>query len=415
MFRKLITGSLLGALLAGTASADTLREALVSAYHSNPTLTAQREALQGDRRDRGDRQGRRPAAGQRHRRPQPGPDPHRHPRRQRPQLSVGVDVSYPLFSGGSVRNQVKAAETRVEAGRATLRAVEGDVFTKAVSAYMDVIRDRAIVELNQNNVKVLETNLEATRDRFEIGDLTRTDVAQSEARLQLGRSQLATAEGQLTSSEATYRQVIGHTPGSTGAAAAASAASRVARRSGADRAGQQPRPDRDRPSATAAGYDVSVARASRLPTVSAVGSGSYVNASRRSRHKFWPVNAGSTAPTGLASMPGSRSSRAAFPLPDPAGAGDRGPDAGAGRRHRTRCRRRPRARLRELRGAQRGDPVQHRRGPGERAGAGRRPRRADGRHPHRPRRPQRRAGTAELAGDCSSPPSATPMSPASSC
>ena len=60
---------------------------------------------------------------------------------------------------------------------------------------MDVIRDRAIVELNQNNVKVLDTNLEATRDRFQIGDLTRTDVAQSEARLQLGRSQLATAQG----------------------------------------------------------------------------------------------------------------------------------------------------------------------------------------------------------------------------
>ena len=68
-----------------------------------------------------------------------------------------------MFNGGSVRNNVRAAETRVEAGRATLRAVEGDVFTKAVSAYMDVIRDRAIVELNQNNVKVLQTNLEATR------------------------------------------------------------------------------------------------------------------------------------------------------------------------------------------------------------------------------------------------------------
>ena len=64
-----------------------------------------------------------------------------------------------------------------------MRAVEGDVFTEAVAAYMDVIRDRSIVELNANNVRVLDTNLEATRDRFEIGDLTRTDVAQSEARL----------------------------------------------------------------------------------------------------------------------------------------------------------------------------------------------------------------------------------------
>ena len=110
-------------------------------------------------------------------------------------------MSYPLFNGGSVKNDVRAAQTRVEAGRATLRAVEGDVFTEAVAAYMDVIRDRAIVELNANNVQVLGTNLEASRDRFEIGDLTRTDVAQSEARLQLGRSQLATSQGRLAGSE----------------------------------------------------------------------------------------------------------------------------------------------------------------------------------------------------------------------
>ena len=72
------------------------------------------------------------------------------------------------------------------------------MFVDAVTAYMDVIRDRAIVELNQNNVKVLSTNLAATGDRFKIGDLTRTDVAQSEARLSLGRSSVATAQGRLT-------------------------------------------------------------------------------------------------------------------------------------------------------------------------------------------------------------------------
>ena len=75
---------------------------------------------------------------------------------------------------------------------------------------MDVIRDRAVVELNQNNVKVLETNLEATSDRFEIGDVTRTDVAQSQARLELGRSLLATSQGRLATSEQEYRRVIGH-------------------------------------------------------------------------------------------------------------------------------------------------------------------------------------------------------------
>jgi outer membrane protein len=210
--RKLISGTVLAALLAGTASADTLREALVAAYQSNPTLMAQRQALRATDATVAIAR----AAG----RPQVSGTVglNRDLTRSgilntggsKNNVSVGVDVSYPLFNGGSVRNQVKGAQTRVLAGRATLQAVEGDVFTNAVSAYMDVIRDRSIVELNQNNIKVLETNLQATQDRFQIGDVTRTDVAQSEARLQLGRSQLATAQGQLTSSDATYRQVIGH-------------------------------------------------------------------------------------------------------------------------------------------------------------------------------------------------------------
>jgi outer membrane protein len=149
-------------------------------------------------------------------------------------VSGGVDVSLPLYTGGRVKNSVRGAKTRVEAGRATLRAVEGDVFTEAVAAYMDVIRDRAVVELNQNNVRVLSTNLEATGDRFEIGDLTRTDVAQSEARLQQGRARLAVAQG-IPSGEAVYRRVIGHPPGPC-AAATASAASRERRRGGSNRA-----------------------------------------------------------------------------------------------------------------------------------------------------------------------------------
>src|SRR5437762_7739242 len=193
--------------MAGTASADTLRDALVSTYATNPTLTGQRESLRATDATVAIAR----AAG----RPQVSGTLGLNRDLSRsgiletgahgPTVSAGVDLSYPLFNGGSVKNNVRAAKTRVEAGRATLRAVEGDVFTQAVTAYMDVIRDRAIVELNSNNVKVLETNLEATRDRFQIGDLTRTDVAQSEARLQLGRSQLATAEGRLAASDVTYR------------------------------------------------------------------------------------------------------------------------------------------------------------------------------------------------------------------
>jgi outer membrane protein len=277
--RKLISGTLVAALMASAASADTLREALVSAYNSNPTLTTQRETLRATDATVAIAK----AAG----RPQVSATVGVNrtitqsgvlvSTGKGPNLSVGVDVSYPLFNGGSVRNSVRAAETRVEAGRATLAAVEGDVFTQAVAAYMDVIRDRSVVELNQNNVRVLETNLQATRDRFEIGDLTRTDVAQSEARLQLGRSQLAGAQGQLIASEATYRQVIGHPPGQLAPPpplpplpTTSDEAVKIALANNPDLVATARQ-------AIASGYDVNVARASRLPTLSVVGSETYVN------------------------------------------------------------------------------------------------------------------------------------------
>jgi outer membrane protein len=279
VFRKLISGSLVAALMAGTASADTLRDALVSSYNSNPTLTAQREALRAtDATVAIARAAGRPqvsgTVGVNRDLSQSGIlETGSHG----PTLSAGLDISYPLFNGGAVKNNVRAAQTRVDAGRATLRAVEGDVFTQAVTAYMDVIRDRAIVELNSNNVRVLTTNLEATRDRFQIGDLTRTDVAQSEARLQLGRSQLAEAQGRLTASEATYRQVIGHPPGQLAPPPplpplpnTPEEAVRIALANNPDLVAISRQ-------AIAAGYDVRVARAGRLPTLSAVGRGTYVN------------------------------------------------------------------------------------------------------------------------------------------
>jgi outer membrane protein len=274
--RKLLTGSLIAALMAGTASADTLREALVSAYQTNPTLTAQRQTLEATDADVAIAK----AAG----RPQVSATVGLNraitqsgilATGKGPNITVGAQVSYPLFNGGRVRNSVRAAETRVLAGRATLTAVEGDVFTNAVGAYMDVIRDRAIVELNQNNVKVLQTNLEATRDRFQIGDLTRTDVAQSEARLQLGYAQLATAQGNAAASEATYRQQIGHPPGDLAPPpplpplpATADEAVRIALASNPDLVSiaQQE---------IASGYDVNVAKAGRLPTLSANAGADY--------------------------------------------------------------------------------------------------------------------------------------------
>jgi outer membrane protein len=135
---------------------------------------------------------------------------------------------------------------------------------------------------------VLETNLEATRDRFQIGDLTRTDVAQSEARLQLGRAQLATAQGQLTGSEATYRQEIGHAPGQLAPPpplpplpTTPEEAVRIALANNPDLISISRQ-------AMAAGYDVRVAEASRLPTISGVASETYVNALGGSTSSLFP-------------------------------------------------------------------------------------------------------------------------------
>ena len=277
--RHLLIGSLTLALLAGSASADTLREALVSTYGSNPTITAQRELLRStDANVAIARAAGRPTLGATlgvnrdltqagvFRRGGKGPF-----------LTGGVDLSLPIFNGGSVRNSINAAKVRVEAGRATLRAVEGDVFTEAVAAYMDVIRDRAIVELNNNQVRVLTTNLEATRDRFEIGDITRTDVAQSEARLSLGRANLATVQGRLASSEENYRRIIGRRPDALQPPpplpplpTSPDQAVQIALTNNPDLIAITRQAD-------AARFDVRTARASRLPTVSGVASGDYSN------------------------------------------------------------------------------------------------------------------------------------------
>jgi outer membrane protein len=215
-------------------------------------------------------------------------------------LSVGADVSMPLFAGGRIRNAVRAADTRVEAGRADLRATEGDIFTEAVAAYMDVIRDRVIVQLNENQARVLDTNLQATRDRFEVGDLTRTDVAQSEARLALAQSNLATAEGQLEASEENFRRVIGDAPGELQPPpplpplpGTADQATDVALANNADLASIAFQ-------ARAAGFDVAAVRGERLPTISAVSSTRYLNAFGTNETSAGvPLGPNSTTSTGV--------------------------------------------------------------------------------------------------------------------
>ncbi len=263
------------ALMSGTGVAETLREALERTYRSNPTLMAQRERLRSlDESVAVARAGLRPqvsaTAGLNQDLFNSGSGEPRN-------FNVGVDVSYPLFNGDRVRNQIGAANARVDAGRADLRGTEGDIFTEAVGAYMDVIRDRSIVALNENQVRVLRTNLEATRDRFEVGDLTRTDVAQSEARLALAESALATAQGRLRTSEEGYRRIIGDLPAELDPPPVlprlpdtANEAVLIALDNNSDLRAIAAQ-------VRAAGLDVDVIRADRLPTVNAVTGVDYLN------------------------------------------------------------------------------------------------------------------------------------------
>jgi outer membrane protein len=125
---------------------------------------------------------------------------------------VGLQVDQTLFNGFRTENSTRSAESQILGARETLRNTEQTVLLNAATAYMNVLRDTAILSLNKNNVEVLEEQLRQTRDRFRVGEVTRTDVAQSESRLAAARSQQSAAEGNLRSSIATYRQRVGVEP-----------------------------------------------------------------------------------------------------------------------------------------------------------------------------------------------------------
>ena len=181
---RLVLTTSVALAVASPALADDLREALVGAYNTNPTLQGARATQRAT--DEGV-----PLARARALPSLSGQMNYTQFLRQNPLSFVLLDHSFstdlnlglPVYSGGSVKNAIRAAKTRVEAGQEDLRATESGIFAQVVAAYMDVIRDSAIVGLSRNNVEVLDVNFKATGDRYEIGDLTRTDVAQYDSRL----------------------------------------------------------------------------------------------------------------------------------------------------------------------------------------------------------------------------------------
>jgi outer membrane protein len=214
-------GSLAGLVLAWAASspqAQTLTQALAETYNTNPQLLAQRALLRATDeqvpqalsfwRPTVNFAGQvgfstnsleEPLIGRRH-------------ILLRPDL-LQFQANQPIYRGGRTEAQTRQAINTVESTRAQTLAVETAVFQAVAMAYLDVVRDQALVEVNRNNVEVLRKQLEATQDRFRVGEVTRTDVAQAEASLAQAQGQLVTQQGQLEISRAEYVRAVGHPPG----------------------------------------------------------------------------------------------------------------------------------------------------------------------------------------------------------
>jgi outer membrane protein len=123
-----------------------------------------------------------------------------------------ASVTQPIYTGGRTQGNVNRAKNQVLAERATLLAQEQTSFTNAVNAYVGVIQAQQLLALDINNEQVLAKQLQATNDRFRVGEITRTDVAQAEAALQGARATRETAEGSLLTSRGQFRQIIGFIP-----------------------------------------------------------------------------------------------------------------------------------------------------------------------------------------------------------
>ncbi len=128
--------------------------------------------------------------------------------------SAQIAIQQNIFDGFRTYNNVKGSEALVEAGREDLRAAEVNVLLNAATYYMNVVRDQAIVGLRQNNVRVLSEQLRATQDRFKVGEVTRTDVAQAQSGLAQSQADLSIAQGTLYADQALFAQFVGHPPAS---------------------------------------------------------------------------------------------------------------------------------------------------------------------------------------------------------
>ena len=227
---KVVTGAAAAVLLMAyigqtPAFADTIEAALVRAYQNNPQLNAQRAQVRAtDENVPQALSGYRPrvavtaSAGTQYTDTlvTSGGSPTQIVKTETHGMdaprAVGMTVTQTLFNGMQTANRTRAAESQVSGAREALRVLEQTVLLSAATIYMDYLRDAAIVEVQRSNTRVLEQTLKQTRDRFNVGEVTRTDVAQSEAQLAAGKTQQLAAEATLTTTRANFRRIIGNEP-----------------------------------------------------------------------------------------------------------------------------------------------------------------------------------------------------------
>lgn len=218
--RALLTAAtVLPVLAAGLSpvSAETLREALASAYATNPTIQAERANQRAN-----DENVSQANAGWRPTVVVTGDVGAQltdqtiggiNQTETRIPSNAAITLTQPIYSGGTTTAQIASAEALVQAGRENLRATEQDVLLDVVTVYLDVLQNYAVVQLNLNNEARLRRQLEAAQDRFNVGEITRTDVSQAEAALSRAAADRAQAEGNLIAARAAYARAVGNRPG----------------------------------------------------------------------------------------------------------------------------------------------------------------------------------------------------------
>jgi outer membrane protein len=222
----LLAGLTALAALVGRASGQTLEEALSIAYQTNPTIAAERARQQATKQQKWQAlsqalpQVQADAAYTKLEdtqssasvRPCPDNSIGRVCVTDLTQKSYGVTGQQIIFSGLRNFNAIRAAKARVKAGGAQLATVEQDVLQRAAQSYFDVVRDTKVYAATKNNVDVLVRQKREAEVRFEVGEVTKTDVAQADARLAQARAQLTTAQARLGVSRASFKEIIGEPP-----------------------------------------------------------------------------------------------------------------------------------------------------------------------------------------------------------